>query len=70
MERTNNHFDDCYSCMTKNEGYSKKEEPKMEYLNISQNAELTLPTSPLYSQGFFWGFGGDNNASSDRLEKH
>lgn len=44
-----NHFDDCYFCLTKTEGYSKKGKHKIDYPNlqsairpVSHNADLPL----------------------------
>ncbi|XP_030765451.1 uncharacterized protein LOC115889553 [Sitophilus oryzae] len=53
-----NHFDDCYFCLTKTEGFSKKQKHKIEYPNLPSairpvlhGADLPVPIAPLDWQG-------------------
>lgn len=64
-----NHFNDCYFCITKTEGYSIKGKRKIEYPNlfsvmrpVPHNEDLPVPTAPLDWQDIVL---EDNKASLD-----
>ena len=71
-----NHFDDCYFCLTKTEGYSKKGKHKIDYpclqsaiRPVPHNADLPVPIAPLNPQNIVLEDIGDNASSGSSEEQ-